>query len=114
MPGVPRIQHPSGEEARPCTRVSSSRRPPVPLAMASGPIMGAHSMAQDPLSHVASWLTTASADGTEKPPPTSAAVDDPILALIAEEKRLAALWIAAHAKGAENPPAKTLDEAKGG
>ena len=48
-------------------------------------------MAQDPLSHVASWLTTASADGTEKPPPTSAAVDDPILALIAEEKRLEAL-----------------------
>jgi hypothetical protein len=35
MPGVPRIQYPKGEEARPCRRVFSSRRPPVALAMAS-------------------------------------------------------------------------------
>jgi hypothetical protein len=42
-------------------------------------------LAQDPLSHVASWLTPASA--------TSA--DDPVLALIAEAERLDALWLAA-------------------
>ena len=43
LPGVPRIEYPQGEEARPCRRVFSSRRQPVPLAMAPGPIMGAHS-----------------------------------------------------------------------
>jgi hypothetical protein len=46
------------------------------------------SMPNDPLSRVASWLTPASAD-----------VTDPVLALIAEEKRLEALWIAAYDKG---------------
>ena len=58
-------------------------------------------MAQDPLSRVASWITPASADVTDKPPPTSRAVDDPVLALIAEEKRLDALAIAADERGDE-------------
>jgi hypothetical protein len=58
--------------------------------MAFGPIMGAQSMAHDPLSHVASWLTPASADVADRPSPTSAAGDDPALVLIAEMKRLGA------------------------
>jgi hypothetical protein len=33
MPGVRRIEYPSGQEARPCTRVLSSRRPARPLAI---------------------------------------------------------------------------------
>jgi hypothetical protein len=49
---------------------------------------GSESMAHDPLSHVASWLTPASADVTDKPPPNSAPGDDPALVLIAEMKRL--------------------------
>lgn len=44
--------------------------------------------AQDPLSHVASWLTPASADATVAPTPTAAGDTDPVLALIAEEKQL--------------------------
>jgi hypothetical protein len=39
-------------------------------------------------------------------------VDDPVLALIAEEKRLEALWIAADSKGHDRQ-AKVLDEAMG-
>jgi hypothetical protein len=58
-------------------------------------------MAQDPLSRVASWLTPASADVTDKPPLTSVAVDDPVLALIAEGKRLDALEVAAGIRGDE-------------
>jgi hypothetical protein len=75
--------------------------PARPLAMAFGPIMGAHSMAPDPVSAVAGWLTPASADVTDKPPITSVAVDDPVLALIAEGDRLDALYDAAQDRGDE-------------
>jgi hypothetical protein len=51
-------------------------------------------MAHDPLSHVASWLTPASADATDT-------VEDPVIALIAEGNRLAALRIAACGRGDE-------------
>ena len=57
-------------------------------------------MPNDPLSHVASWLTPTSADVTDKPSPTSPP-EDPVIALIAEEQRLDALWVAATTRGDE-------------
>ena len=57
-------------------------------------------MAEDPLSRVAAWLTPASADVTDKPPPTSPQ-EDPVIALIAEAKRLDALWTAVTTRGDE-------------
>jgi hypothetical protein len=52
-------------------------------------------MPTDPLSHVASWLTPAT-------PEVPVAHDtDPVLALIAEEKRLDALWAAARDRALE-------------
>jgi transposase len=64
-------------------------------------------MAQDPLSHVASWLTpAAAADG----PLTGGG---PVIALIAEEKRLGALFIAADTRGAEILSALPEDIRKG-
>ena len=51
----------------------------------------------DPLSHVASWLTPATAETR----PLPAEVVDPVLALIAEVARLDALCIAAQSRGDE-------------
>jgi hypothetical protein len=74
-------------------------------------------MAQDPLSRVASWLTPASADVTDTvesgnyiiPKESPQGAEDPVLALIAEEKRLEALWIAAYDKG-DKRQEEALDE----
>ena len=49
--------------------------------------MGARNMAHDPLSHVASWIAPAAANLS----PTSADVDDPLIALIRERDRLFSL-----------------------
>jgi hypothetical protein len=68
-------------------------------------------MAQDPLSRVASWLTPASADVTDESLITSPP-EDPVIALIAEEKRLEVLWTAADGKGHDRQ-AKVLDEQMG-
>jgi hypothetical protein len=54
-------------------------------------------MAQDPVSAVASWITPAtSGESLTASPP-----EDPVIALIAEEKRLEALWVAATTRGDE-------------
>jgi hypothetical protein len=53
-------------------------------------------VAPDPISHVASWLTPASADVTDKP--TTTPLEDPVIALVADARRLEELWGAAYEK----------------
>jgi hypothetical protein len=69
--------------------------------MAFGPIMGAQSMAQDPLSRVAAWLTPATPGEVADEALTASPPEDPVIALIAEAKRLDALWFAATNRGDE-------------
>jgi hypothetical protein len=57
--------------------------------------MGANSMAQDPVSVVASWIAPARAGDADELSTTAAPMDDPVIALIAEERRLQALATAA-------------------
>jgi hypothetical protein len=52
-------------------------------------------MAQDPVSVVASWIAPARAGGADELSTTAAPMDDPVIALIAEERRLQGLATAA-------------------
>ena len=58
-------------------------------------------MAQDPLSRVAAWLTPATPGEVADEALTASPPEDPVIALIAEEKRLEALWVAATTRGDE-------------
>ena len=58
-------------------------------------------MPNDPLSHVASWLTPATPGEVADKSLTASLPEDPVIALIAEEKRLDALWGAATTRGDE-------------
>jgi hypothetical protein len=71
-------------------------------------------MTQDPLSCVASWITSATpAEAADKSQEISAAADDPVILLIAEGARLDALWIAARTCGDEIFDALPEDTRKG-
>jgi hypothetical protein len=58
-------------------------------------------MAQDPVSVVASWITPARVGDADELSTTAAPMDDPVIALIAEERRLQGLATAAFARGEE-------------
>ena len=69
-------------------------------------------MAQDPLSRVASWITPATPGEVADESLITSPPEDPVIALIAEQKRLEVLWIAADGKGHDRQ-AKVLDEQMG-
>jgi hypothetical protein len=58
-------------------------------------------MVQDPVSAVASWLAPATSGEVADESLTASPPEDPVIALIAEEKRLEALWTAATTRGDE-------------